>query len=54
MAMGSLTINPDLYLNEPGELGVVYVAPLGGGCAWIGRIDSDVRVSVCKAKAERV
>lgn len=43
-----------LYLNEPGELGVVYVAPLGGGCAWIGRVESDVRVSVCKAKAERV
>lgn len=43
-----------LFVNEPGDEGVIYVAPLGGGCAWIGRTGSDVRVSVCKGTPERV
>ncbi|MEZ5157418.1 MAG: hypothetical protein R2720_11215 [Candidatus Nanopelagicales bacterium] len=43
-----------LYLNEPGKDAVIYVAPLGGGCAWMGRTDTEIRVSVCKGKAERV
>ncbi len=39
-----------LYINIPGEQGVVYVAPLGGDCAWMGRTDTEVRVSVCEGK----
>lgn len=38
------------YVNIPGDEGVVYVAPLGGDCAWIGRTDTDVRVSICEGK----
>jgi len=43
-----------LYVNIPGAEGVVYVARLAGKCAWMGRIDSDVRVSVCEGKTEQL
>ncbi len=44
-----------LYLNEPNELGgLTYLAPLGGGCAWVGMSDTEVRFSVCKGKTERL
>ncbi len=43
-----------LYVGVPGEQDVVYFAPLGSGCAWMGRVDSEVRVTVCKGKAERL
>ena len=43
-----------LYIGIAGDQDVVYFAPLGGGCAWMGRADSQVRVSVCKGKAERL
>jgi hypothetical protein len=44
-----------LYLNEPNELGgLTYLAPLGGGCAWVGMPDTEVRFSVCKGKTERL
>ncbi len=43
-----------LYISLPGTEGVTYVAPLGGGCAWLGRTDSEVRVSVCEGKTERL
>ena len=43
-----------LYITSPGTEGVTYVAPLGGGCAWLGRTDSEVRVSVCEGKTERL
>lgn len=43
-----------LYISLPGTAGVTYVAPLGGGCAWLGRTDSEVRVSVCEGKTERL
>ena len=39
-----------LYINIPGDEGVVYVAPLGRDCAWIGRTDTEVRVSICEGK----
>jgi hypothetical protein len=38
------------YINIPGDEGVVYVAPLGGDCAWIGRTETAVRVSICEGK----
>ncbi len=38
------------YINIPGDEGVVYVAPLGGDCAWMGRMDTEVRVSICEGK----
>ena len=38
------------YINIPGDEGVVYVAPLGGDCAWMGRLDTQVRVSICEGK----
>ena len=38
-----------LYLNEPSEPGgLTHLAPLGGGCAWVGMPDTEVRFSVCK------
>lgn len=44
-----------LYLNEPSEPGgLTYLAPLGGGCAWVGMPDTEVRFSVCKGKTERL
>lgn len=44
-----------LYLNEPNEFGgLTYLAPLGGGCAWVGMPDTEVRFSVCKGKTERL
>ena len=43
-----------LYISLPGTEGVTYVAPLGGGCAWLGRTDSEVRVSLCEGKTERL
>jgi hypothetical protein len=43
-----------LYIGIPGVDGVTYFAPLGGGCAWLGRTDSEVRVSLCKGKTERL
>jgi hypothetical protein len=44
-----------LYLNEPNETGgLTYLAPLGGGCAWVGMPDTEVRFSVCKGKTERL
>jgi hypothetical protein len=36
------------YINIPGDEGVVYVAPLGRDCAWMGRTDTEVRVSICE------
>ena len=38
------------YINIPGDQGVVYVAPLGRDCAWMGRTDTEVRVSICEGK----
>ncbi len=38
------------YINIPGAEGVVYVAPLGGDCVWMGRLETDVRVSICEGE----
>lgn len=41
-----------LYLSVPGAQDVVYHARLGSDCAWLGRVGSDVRVSVCRGTTE--
>lgn len=43
-----------LYLSVPGASEVVYHAPLGGGCVWLGKVSSDERVSVCKGVTEEL
>jgi hypothetical protein len=43
-----------LYIAVPGLEGVTYVAPLGGGCAWMGRTGTEVRVSVCQGEPQQL